>query len=49
MVPCCLVALNLPIIPVKIKHKAEISTHMATDTDENQSKGAYWKSDKFSS
>lgn len=48
MVPCCLVALDLPIVPLKIKQKPEISTHIMTkDTEENQSKGAQWQSDKL--
>lgn len=48
MVLCCLVTLDLPIVPLKIKHKPEISTHtMRKDTKENQSKGAQWKPDKL--
>lgn len=48
MVLCCLVALDLPIVPVKIKQKPEIFTPIMTkDTEENQNKGPRWKSDKL--
>lgn len=48
MVLRCLVTLDLPIAPLKIKHNPEISTHIMTkDTKENQSKGAQWKPDKL--
>lgn len=49
MVPCGPVALDLPIVPLKIKQEPEISTRIITkDPVENQSKGAaQWKSDKL--
>lgn len=48
MVPRGPVALDLPIVPLKIKQEPEISTRIITkDPVENQSKGAQWKSDKL--
>lgn len=48
MAPSCPVILDLSIVSFKIKHKPEITTFIIKkDTDNDQSKGKLWKSDKL--